>query len=99
MILGYRDKRTEQIANGTVRKGFPKELVRRAQMKFAAMSAAVELRDLSFPPGDRLHALTGDLAAQHAIGINAQWRICFVWTDAGPDQVEICDYTRQEPKS
>jgi len=21
-----------------------------------------------------------------------QWRICFVWTDAGPEEVEIVDY-------
>jgi proteic killer suppression protein len=92
MILGYRDRLTEQIANGTIRKGFPKELVRRAQKKLAAMDAAVILRDPRFPPGNKLHELTGDRAGQHAISINAQWRICFVWTEEGPDQVEICDY-------
>ncbi|MBB99721.1 MAG: plasmid maintenance system killer protein [Rhodobacteraceae bacterium] len=56
------------------------------------MNAAVMLRDLRFPPGNKLHELTGDRAGQHAISINAQWRICFVWTEEGPDQVEICDY-------
>lgn len=61
-------------------------------MKLAAMAAAVELRDLSFPPGNRLYALSGDRTGQHAISINDQWRICFVWTNTGPDQVEICDY-------
>lgn len=29
---------------------------------------------------------------QHSIRINAQWRICFTWSDAGADQVEIVDY-------
>jgi proteic killer suppression protein len=24
--------------------------------------------------------------------INDQYRICFVWTDSGPDRVEIVDY-------
>jgi proteic killer suppression protein len=24
--------------------------------------------------------------------INDQWRICFVWTDVGPVDVEIVDY-------
>ncbi|PID96675.1 MAG: plasmid maintenance system killer protein, partial [Actinomycetales bacterium] len=26
------------------------------------------------------------------IRINDQWRICFVWTSAGPENVEIVDY-------
>jgi len=26
------------------------------------------------------------------VRINDQWRLCFVWTDAGPDEVEIVDY-------
>nr|WP_305852988.1 type II toxin-antitoxin system RelE/ParE family toxin [Georgenia sp. TF02-10] len=42
--------------------------------------------------GNRLEALKGDRAGQHSIRINDQWRICSVWTDAGPDEVEIVDY-------
>ena len=53
---------------------------------------AVELRDLKSPPGNRLEALSGDRAGQHSIRINDQWRLCFVWTDAGPKNVEIVDY-------
>nr|WP_242670349.1 type II toxin-antitoxin system RelE/ParE family toxin [Mycobacterium decipiens] len=44
------------------------------------------------PPGNRLEALKGDRVGQHSIRINDQWRICFVWTDAGPEEVEIVDY-------
>ena len=29
---------------------------------------------------------------RHSIRINAQWRICFRWTDDGPCDVEIVDY-------
>jgi toxin HigB-1 len=36
--------------------------------------------------------LTGDRAGQYSIRINQHWRICFVWTDAGPEDVEIVDY-------
>nr|WP_199241150.1 type II toxin-antitoxin system RelE/ParE family toxin [Marinicauda salina] len=36
--------------------------------------------------------MKGDRAGQHAIRINAQWRVCFEWTDAGPERVEITDY-------
>jgi toxin HigB-1 len=44
------------------------------------------------PPGNRLEKLAGDRAGQYSIQINQQWRICFRWTDAGPEDVEITDY-------
>jgi proteic killer suppression protein len=53
---------------------------------------AVELRDLRSPPGNRLEGLGGDRIGQHSIRINNQWRVCFVWTDTGPMNVEIVDY-------
>ena len=33
-----------------------------------------------------------DRAGQHSIRIDDRWRICFVWTDRGPANVEIVDY-------
>lgn len=56
------------------------------------LNAAVELRDLRSPPGNRLESLQGNRAGQCSIRINDQWRICFVWTDLGPQGVEIVDY-------
>ncbi len=44
------------------------------------------------PPGNRLEALKGDRSGQHSIRINDQWRVCFVWADAGAEGVEIVDY-------
>lgn len=55
------------------------------------VGSAESLEDLRIPPGNRLEALKGDRAGQHSIRINDQWRICFVWTDAGPEEVEIVD--------
>lgn len=63
-----------------------------ATRKLAVLHAAAELRDLRSPPGNRLEALLGRRAGQHSIRISDQWRICFVWTDAGAEQVEIVDY-------
>ncbi|MDU9415009.1 MULTISPECIES: type II toxin-antitoxin system RelE/ParE family toxin [Pseudomonadaceae] len=63
-----------------------------ASRKLAMLNAANELRDLRSPPGNRLEPLAGDRAGQHSIRINDQWRICFVWTDSGPADVEIIDY-------
>lgn len=56
------------------------------------LDAAVTLDDLKQPPGNVLEALSGDRRGQHSIRVNQQWRICFVWTAAGPTDVEIVDY-------
>jgi len=63
-----------------------------ALRKLDYLNAAAVLADLRVPPGNRLEALRGDRAGQHSVRVNDQWRICFVWTDAGPADVEICDY-------
>ncbi|HLS61843.1 MAG TPA: type II toxin-antitoxin system RelE/ParE family toxin [Ruania sp.] len=60
--------------------------------KLRQVGSAESLEDLRIPPGNRLEALKGDRAGQHSIRINDQWRICFVWTDAGPEEVQIVDY-------
>ena len=73
-------------------KGFPSDLVKRTRAMLSAMDAAVVLEDLRFPPGNHLEALKGDRAGQLSIRINDQWRICFVWTEQGPGDVEIVDY-------
>jgi proteic killer suppression protein len=56
------------------------------------LHTATELRDLRSPPGNRLEQLLGNRAGQSSIRINDQWRICFIWTEAGPRDVEIVDY-------
>lgn len=61
-------------------------------MKLLLLDAAHELDELRVPPGNRLELLKGDRAGQHSIRINNQWRVCFVWTPAGPSDVEIVDY-------
>jgi proteic killer suppression protein len=63
-----------------------------AERKLTILSTATELRDLRSTPGNRLEALVGDRAGQPSIRINGQWRVCFVWTDEGPVDVEIVDY-------
>ena len=63
-----------------------------ALRKLAILDAAETVEDLRAPPGNRLEKLNGDRAGQYSIRINQQWRICFVWTSAGPQNVEIVDY-------
>jgi proteic killer suppression protein len=63
-----------------------------ATRKLTQLEAAATLDFLRSPPGNRLEQLKGDRQGQHSIRINDQWRICFRWTDAGPEDVEIADY-------
>jgi proteic killer suppression protein len=63
-----------------------------AERKLQQLDSAVTLEFLRSPPGNRLEALTGDRAGQYSIRINEQWRVCFVWSEKGPQEVEIVDY-------
>lgn len=92
MIRSTKGKHVEAVIAGKAPKGFPADLLRSAERKLRAIDNAALLSDLRSPPGNRLEALHGDRAGQHSIRINDQWRICFVWTDAGAENVEIVDY-------
>jgi len=59
--------------------------------KLAMLNRAASLMDLKIPPNNKLEALKGDRKGQHSIRVNDQWRVCFVWTEAGPANVEIVD--------
>ncbi|APP80869.1 type II toxin-antitoxin system RelE/ParE family toxin [Xanthomonas hortorum] len=63
-----------------------------AERKLQLLDSAQTLEFLRSPPGNRFELLAGTRAGQHSIRINDQWRVCFVWTDAGPEHVEIVDY-------
>jgi len=56
------------------------------------LDAATQLSDLKAPPGNRLEALVGDRKGQHSIRVNDQYRMCFVWSAAGPTGVACVDY-------
>ena len=92
MIKSFRNSLTEDAFNGVVRKGFPADLIKVARRKLRFLHATHKLTDLRSPPGNRLEALKGDRAGQYSIRVNDQFRICFVWTPKGPEDVELADY-------
>ena len=63
-----------------------------AVRKLAQLDAAQTLEFLRSPPGNRLETLKGRRAGQYSIRVNDQFRVCFRWTAAGPEEVEIVDY-------
>ncbi len=92
MIVSTRGKLAADAVLDRYSKGFPSNLVKRTRALLSALNAAAVLDDLRFPPGYRLEKLRGDRTGQYSIRINKQWRICFVWTEQGPANVEIVDY-------
>jgi len=90
-IRSFRCTDTEALYEGKSPRRF-RNIENVAERKLQMLDDAVELRDLRSPPGNRLEALSGDRVGQHSIRINGQWRVCFVWTDVGPKNVEIVDY-------
>ncbi len=93
MILSYRDKRTEQFAQGEFVRAF-QAFENQAGRRLAILNAAPSLDTLRTLPSNRLEALRGDRAGYFSIRINQQWRVCFEWPDGqpGPCNVEIVDY-------
>jgi len=91
-MRSFRDRDTERLWHRQRVGSLDSRVLRPALRKLAILDAAVSLDDLRVPPGNRLEALQGDRRGQHSIRINDQWRICFTWTDTGPEDVEIVDY-------
>jgi proteic killer suppression protein len=96
MIKSFASTGTEDIFNGRntkdARKTCPRDLWRVAARKLEQLDSVGLLDELRIPPGNRLEALSRDRKGQHSIRINEQFRVCFVWTENGPDEVEIVDY-------
>jgi proteic killer suppression protein len=92
VIRSFGDRETERLWQRQRVRSLDSRILRTALRKLAILDAAVTLEDLRVPPGNRLEALGGDRRGQHSIRVNDQWRICFIWTDTGPANVEIVDY-------
>jgi len=91
MIVSFKDGDTEKLAGGRrVQRFVNIEAV--ARRKLRQLEIAGRLDDLRVPPGNRLEPLRGDRAGRHSIPINDQYRVCFRWTAAGAEDVEIVDY-------
>jgi proteic killer suppression protein len=90
-IQSFKSRDTEELYRTGKNKRWG-NIAGPAIRKLDYLNAAHALSDLRAPPNNYLEALKKDRAGQHSIRINDQWRICFVWTDAGPENVEIVDY-------
>jgi toxin HigB-1 len=92
VLRSFADKEAERIWERKRSPRFDDTTQRVALKKLVMLDAAETIEDLRVPPGNRLEKLKGDRGGQHSIRVNQQWRVCFRWTDAGPEEVEIVDY-------
>lgn len=91
MIKSFKCKYTEALSKGTNVNKF-NNIAKFARRKLRQLEIANLLDDLKVPAGNHLEALKGDRTGQYSIRISDQWRVCFYWTDAGAENVEIVDY-------
>lgn len=91
MIVSFKCKDTEKLSTGRRVSRFG-NFERIALRKIRQLQVAGQLDDLRVPPGNMLEALRGDRYGQYSIRINQQFRVCFRWTQAGAEDVEIVDY-------
>ena len=91
MIRSFRCEYTEALSKGHRVRQFV-NIAKVARHKLRQHEIANRLDDLRVPPGNHLEALKGYRSGQYSIRINDQWRLCFRWTDAGAENVEIVDY-------
>ena len=89
MIRTLADDTTRDIWNGVNSKAarrIPRD-PSIVQRKLDQIDSVTKLDELKVPPGNRLHALVGDLAGFHAIRVNDQYRIIFRFE--GPDSCDV----------
>jgi toxin HigB-1 len=91
MIISFKCELTEALSKGQRVRRFT-NIAKVARRKLRQLEIAGRLNDLMVPPGNQLEALKGDRSGQYSIRINDQWRLCFCWTNAGAEKVEIVDY-------
>ena len=91
VIKTFKCADTEALSRGRRVKRFV-SIASVARRKLRQLQIAGRLEDLRVPPGNRLEVLKGDRAGQHSIRVNDQFRVCFRWTAAGAEDVEIVDY-------
>jgi toxin HigB-1 len=94
MIRSFADRDMERFFQDGICPPKWRTFAAVARRKLDMVDYATRLLDLASPRGNRLEALRGDRKGQHSIRINDQWRVCFRWTKAGPENVKIADYHR-----
>ena len=91
MISSFKCKDTQELYETGMNRKFA-SVARVALRKLDMLAAATRVETLRVPPGNRLEQLHGDRSGQWSIRVNDQWRVCFCWSGANAENVEIVNY-------
>ena len=91
MIRSFADSETEALFFSGRSRRYA-SVIAVALRKLQVLDNTRRLDDLRQPAGNRLESLKGDRKGQYSIRINDRYRICFVWIDTEPHNVEVVDY-------
>jgi proteic killer suppression protein len=95
VIRTLADDTTRDIWNGVNSKAarrVPRSLWPIVRRKLDQLDVVTKLDDLRVPPGNQLHALTGELKGWHAVRVNDQYRIVFKFVGTDVVDVRWVDY-------
>jgi proteic killer suppression protein len=90
MIQSFRDERARRLFDSE-RVWELASIEDQARTRLLRLDAAVSLEDLAAIRGNRLEAPRGDRKGQYNIRVKDRYRICFIWSEKGPTDVEIVD--------
>ena len=74
------------------RSGLKVEWVEKVMRILQALDAAATPEDLRGVPSFGLHQLKGNRKGTWSVTVNRNYRITFIWHDAGPRDVNLEDY-------
>lgn len=92
MIKSFKQSCLEDFWNNGRHKRVPQFLRKRLLRKLDMLNAAYDLKDLSSPPSNHLHPLSGDREGQWAISLSGTWRLCFNFEDGDVSNIELTQY-------
>ena len=95
MIRTFADDTTRDIWNGVnsgAARRVPRAIWSVVRRKLDQLDAVTAIGDLRVPPGNRLHALSANLAGYHAIRVNEQYRLIFRFEGHDAYDVQCTDY-------
>jgi toxin HigB-1 len=91
MIKSFRHKGLEALYTTGSKAGVRPDHVNKLKRQLARLSDAHSPEDMNVP-GWRLHALGPPLGGHHAIDVNANWRLTFMFEGNDAILVDYQDY-------
>ena len=92
MIVKFKQSWLEDFWHTGSSKRIPDDISQRLSRKLDMLNSATDIIDLTSPPSNHLHKLSGDRKGQWAISVNGPWRLCFNFKDGDVYNLELVQY-------